>query len=90
MMTAAKYCKPDHTYECSVGMVGFVDDNGNPTNNFMDVENPETWRKVLALTEKNAQAWTDLLSASGGALELPKCSYHLMRWHWQNQCSTVD
>ena len=82
MATAAKYCKPDRTNECSVGMVGFVDDNGNPTNDFLDVENPETWRKVLDLTQKNAQAWTDLLSASGGALELPKCSYHLMRWQF--------
>ena len=63
-------------------MIGFVDDNGNSTNAFLDIENPDTWRRVLELTQKNAQAWADLLSASGGALELPKCSYHMMRWQF--------
>ena len=81
---AAKYCAPDRTKECSLGMVGFVDDNGNQTNNdFLIIDNSETcWRKIFELTEKNAQAWVDLLGASGGALELQKCSYHMMRWQF--------
>jgi hypothetical protein len=47
---AAKYCAPDRAKECSlVGMVDFVDDNGNQTNNFLNEEHlpVDTWRKVF-------------------------------------------
>jgi hypothetical protein len=30
----------------------------------------------------NAQQWANLLGASGGALELSKCSFHVVHWHF--------
>ena len=82
LAAAANYCAPDKTKECFLGMLGFVDDNGNQTNDFLVDETSETWRKIFEQAQKNAQLWTDLLSASGGALELKKCSYHMMRWQF--------
>lgn len=55
-------------------MVGFVDDStcttgGNALTTFEELK--------IKMTE-DAQLWHDLLWASGGKLELPKCGYHLI------------
>ena len=39
--------------------------------------------------QANAQLWSDLLSVTGGALELSKCSYHVMAWQFTGQGSPV-
>ena len=31
-----------------------------------------------------AQTWEKILTCSGGALELSKCSYYLLYWKWEN------
>ena len=63
-------------------MVGFVDDSNGQTDVFM---RNKTVMKLPAIYHKlrhNAQTWADLLGASGGALELSKCSCHLMNWRF--------
>jgi hypothetical protein len=58
-------------------MVGFVDDCAQRTNDFR--ADPQPTAEVLcAKMQQEAQLWNDLLFVSaGGALKIPKCSYHL-------------
>jgi hypothetical protein len=58
-------------------MIGFVDDSNGQTNRFMEDETHDTLPKMLHQLQTNAQVWSNLLGASGGALELSKCSCHL-------------
>ena len=76
----ATYCTPDRRHRVALGMVGFVNDSNSQTNQFEREERENTWKLILYYAQKNAQLWTTLLHASGGALELSKCSYHLLRW----------
>ena len=76
----AKYCSPDRSNLIKLGMVGFVDDSNGQNNRFMETETPQTPAEVVANTQSNAQIWSDLLHSTGGALELSKCSYHLLCW----------
>ena len=76
----AIYCAPDKRNRISLGMAGFVDDSNGQTNQFEQDESDRTWQLILQAAQKNAQLWTNLLHASGGALELSKCSFHLLRW----------
>ena len=59
-------------------MIGFVDDCGSQTNDLSGSGIDEL--KLLQQVSENAQLWTNLLSASGGALEISKCSCHLLNW----------
>lgn len=77
---AASYCNPDRSHQMEVGMVGFVDDSNGQTNNFMRTETVTTLPTTVHKLQHNAQAWSDMLGASGGALELSKCSCHLLVW----------
>ena len=61
-------------------MVGFVDDSNGQTNDFMHNETPTTTTKILQKLHHNAQALSDILGVSGGALEIPKCSSHFLTW----------
>ena len=64
----------------TIGMVGFVDDSNGQTNNFLLDETDETLPTLLHQLRTNAQVWSNLLGASGGALELSKCSCHVAVW----------
>jgi hypothetical protein len=74
---AATYCNPDQSHPMELGMVGFVDDNNVQTNNFTESETATTLPTIFHKMRHNAQTWADMLGASGGALELSKCSCHL-------------
>jgi hypothetical protein len=50
-------------------MLGFVDDN-NITNNGKEWE---IVNDIIVRTQHDAQLWSDLLRATGGALNLDKC-----------------
>ena len=63
-------------------MIGFVDDTSNRTN-FFEREVQPTMEELLRLMHHDVQLWNNLLWASGGLLELPKCSY----FHIRFQCS---
>ncbi|KAI2496025.1 hypothetical protein MHU86_18498 [Fragilaria crotonensis] len=79
---AATYCHPDRSHPMELGMVGFVDDSNGQTNEFMRDETASTLPTIYHQLRHNAQTWADLLGASGGALELSKCSCHLLSWHF--------
>jgi hypothetical protein len=58
----------------------FVDDAELGHNDFW-AENPDL-QEMLDNFEKAAQRWERLLFTSGGALELPKCSWYCLHWLW--------
>jgi exonuclease III len=86
---AATYCHPDRTQPMELGMVGFVDDSNGQTNHFLKEETVNTLPTILYKLRHNAQAWSNILGASGGALELSKCSCHLMVWNFTERGDPV-
>jgi hypothetical protein len=70
-------------------MVGFVDDCNGQTNSFKDDVSDESLQQLINKTQVNAQVRTDMLHASGGALELSKCSCHILQWQFSIQGATV-
>jgi hypothetical protein len=59
-------------------MIGFVDDSYACVNDFINpIQSPDL---LLEQATADAQLWNDLLSSSGGALEIPKCVYHLAHY----------
>jgi hypothetical protein len=61
-------------------MNGFVDDSYACVNDFT---NPiQSLALLLERATADAQLWNDLLSSSGGALEIPKCVYHLAHYRF--------
>jgi exonuclease III len=89
LSSSAQYCRPDRTEPLSVGMIGFVDDSNGQTNCFMEDETEATLPTIVHQLRSNAQIWANLLGASGGALELSKCSYHLVEWKFSLQGDPV-
>lgn len=85
----AVYCNPDWTNQQQVSMIGFVDDSNGQVNSFYDDDTltnlPELQRKARV----NATEWSNLLQATGGALELSKCSYHIAFWKFSIQGAPV-
>ncbi len=73
----------------SIGLVGFAGDCNGPTNPFLADGSEETLNKVFHQAQPNAQSWSDLLHASGGSLELSKCSCHIMHWLFSAQGAPV-
>jgi hypothetical protein len=79
----AHYETPDKCHQTQLHMVGYVDDSNGQTNMFQHDDQPED-QELLLRAQHDAQTWNDLLHASGGALELPKCAYQLMSWRFLN------
>jgi hypothetical protein len=50
---------------------------------------PDKSEQVVQKLKENAQIWTDLLSATGGALELSICSYHVAAWQFTSKGTPV-
>jgi hypothetical protein len=86
--TKALYCAPNRTNHLEIGMIGFVDDSNGQTNQFLADETETTADEVLVQMQSNSQTWSALLGASGGTLELSKCSYHVLKWAFSTQFST--
>ena len=63
-------------------MVGFVDDSNGQTNLFEHRESERTRQLIITQLKDNAQLWAELLGVTGGALELSKCSYHVLAWQF--------
>jgi hypothetical protein len=85
----AYYCDPTETTAVELGMVGFVDDCNGQTNSFKDDVSDESLQQLINKTQVNAQVCTDMLHASGGALELSKCSCHILQWQFSIQGAPV-
>jgi hypothetical protein len=74
----SKLVGPDGSYHLKVFMIGFVDDSNACVH---DVTNPtQSPYLLLERATADAQLWNDLLSSSGGALEIPKSVYHLTHY----------
>ena len=86
---SALYANPDHTNPVAWSMIGFVDNSNGQVNVFSEPDLPATLAVLHDRAKKNAQNWEQLLGATGGALELPKCSYHLLHWRFSIQGAPV-
>jgi hypothetical protein len=74
----ATFSSPDRSLQLQIFMIGFVDDSNACVNDFHNTDqSPNT---LLARAQADAQQWNDLLCCSGGALEIPKCPYHLAHY----------
>jgi hypothetical protein len=70
----ATYQDPSGDLSLKLGMVGFVDDNNCQSTGTAST----TVAELVERGRQDAQLWRDILYASGGELELPKCYYHLL------------
>ncbi|KAI2491614.1 hypothetical protein MHU86_22931 [Fragilaria crotonensis] len=83
----AVYRDPSGEEEVTLGITGFVDDCGSQIT---DQGSPSASPgDILQGVQYNAQLWTNLLSASGGALEISKCSCHVVQWQFSQNGSPV-
>lgn len=71
----ASFETPDRSIRIDIFRVGFVDDTCGYVNRFLS-DVPPTPADLIDLLKHDSQLWSDLLWKSGGALELPKCTYH--------------
>jgi len=67
--------------EINMGIVGFVDDCTQMVNDFSAHPQPDEVQLIRMMTH-DSQLWNDLLWTTGGSLELPKCSFQLIRTNW--------
>ena len=61
-------------------MDGFVDDTTIWANSFIESFTADQTEIIAQDLKQSAQWWEQLLTATGGKLELPKCFYYLIRW----------
>ena len=64
-------------------MDAFVDDTTLYNNNFNDPD--QSVEKLVQQMQEAAQWWEELLSATGGKLELPKCFYYIIHWSFDEE-----
>ena len=77
--SGALFETPDRTLSLRLFIISFVDDASLKVNRFSDTIQP-TVADLAKTAEHDCQLWNDLLWSSGGALELPKCSYHAIQF----------
>jgi len=77
----AFFTNPQGTETVKLSMVAFVDDSTGTYNDFRPQTQP-TIQEMLPHAQTDCQSWNDLLWCSGGKLELPKCSYHVLRFEF--------
>lgn len=70
-------------YRIRMYMIGFVDDCSQRVNLFDQSIQP-TASTLTRLMASDAQLWNNILTASGGALEQSKCSFHLIQSNWND------
>jgi hypothetical protein len=71
----ANFVSPDAKVVEHVGAVGFVYDTTEAINDFTN--DSATPSLMVDKATKDAQRWNDLLAITGGALEIPKCKFHM-------------
>jgi hypothetical protein len=73
----AVFQTPNRTVSVAFSIVGFINDSTCTSNDFsLSVPLPPEY--YIQLMQIDTQLWHDLLWASDGMLELPKCSYHFL------------
>jgi hypothetical protein len=81
LSTGATYHSATGKETLTVHTTGFVDDNNLQTNEDAYFHKPDT-SGIVSRMNHDGQVWHDTLWASGGALSLGKCQYHLIRWRF--------
>ena len=76
----ATYCHPDGSNASSLAMIGFVDNSNGQVNCFQEPQDSSTLHTLVKAATHNAVHWAGLLGATGRALELSKCSHHILYW----------
>jgi hypothetical protein len=71
----ANFVSLDAKVSARVGAVGFVNDTTEAINDFTN--DSANLSLMVDKATKDAQQWIDLLAITGGALEIPKCKFHL-------------
>ena len=67
-------------------MTGFVDDTTHWINDFRQaLQGTYTQTAMYQATSTTAQWWEQLLHASRGKLELPKCFYYNITWQFNDE-----
>ena len=82
------FSSPNRQVVARMSMVGFVDDSTTITGCDQDNED-QTANKLIERMQHDAQLWSDLLWCSGGKLELPKCSFHILHYNYHNSGEPV-
>ena len=77
----AKFVSVDGQHSAHITMVGFVDDCTGTCNDFQP-QLQATTDNITNTMAKDAQTWNDILWCSGGKLELPKCSFHVLEFQF--------
>jgi exonuclease III len=78
----ANYSTPDGSVTFKTSMTGFVDDTKGQVND-QTSPYPVPLQQLIARMQADAQLWGDLLHVTGGALEIPKCNYYIMKWKFK-------
>ena len=79
LSTGATYLRPDCTSSITINNIGFVHDT---TTTIADhkLNQSLSATSLLSTLQHNLQQWSNVLTISGGALELNKTSVFLLRW----------
>ena len=75
----ATYIASDKSITTTINNIGFVDDT---TTTLTDhhMSSPMSSNDLISLLQNSLQAWSDILTISGGAIELTKTTAYLLRW----------
>jgi hypothetical protein len=78
----AHFISPDGHYRVEFSMVGFVDDSTGTCNDFQP-QSEAPLSELMQRMEYDAQLWSNILYCTGGKLELPKCSFHVLSFQFR-------
>jgi hypothetical protein len=77
------YCSPDGSITIFLHMLGFVDDTKYHVNDMMSPQS-QSVETLVSLMAQDSQLWSDLLTASGAALELSKMYFYISSWQFES------
>jgi hypothetical protein len=78
----ATYCLPDGSIMIFLHMLGFVDDTKHHVNDMMSPR-AQSVETLVSMMAQDSQLWSDLLTASGAALELSKMYFYISSWKFE-------
>jgi hypothetical protein len=79
----ATYCSPDGSIEIFRHMLGVVNDTKHHVNDMM-CQQAQSVETLVSLMAQDSQLWSDLLTASGAALELSKMYFYISSWKFES------
>jgi hypothetical protein len=77
------YCSPDGSITIFLHMLRFVDDTKHHVNDMMSPQ-AQSVETLVSLMAQDSQLWSDLLTASGAALELSKMYFYISSWNFES------